>query len=396
LRSQAADSGDNENRILEHASRDAGVPEILILKSGVKAMTQCHNVIFDDQSFVAQPGELLLDAALKNGIDLPFQCRAGHCGTCCVSVVSGETLGGASVEPGIVHACQCRVVADVVIESKRPASVRTVNGVVRSLRPLSDEVMEIGIKTEEALPHHAGQYVQARFKGFPSRPYSLTYPVWGDQDGCFAWFHIRRMKNGRVSSEMGNRIGRGHKVDLSGPYGSAHFRAGLDGRLILVATNTGFAPIWAIAIASLRERHDRQMMIVVGGRSKESLYMALAFRRLLRFPNVLIVPVCSSAEPLPSGILPGRPTNYLPNLVPSDVVYACGAPGMVEAVTSVAQQSGATCYADPFLPTPDDAVGPGGLTSVMRRFRGPAGRSRLLLSNIRLRDRPTDYAPALR
>ncbi len=43
-------------------------------------------------------------------------------------------------------------------------------------------------------------------------------------------------------------------MKLTGPFGSAHFRPHLDGRLILVATNTGFAPIWSIPpVAALRE-----------------------------------------------------------------------------------------------------------------------------------------------
>ena len=65
-------------------------------------------------------------------------------------------------------------------------------------------------------------------------------------------------------------------MKLTGPYGSAHFRPNLEGRLILVATNTGFAPIWSIAVAALRENPDRKMMIIAGGRTIESLYMGPA------------------------------------------------------------------------------------------------------------------------
>ena len=52
----------------------------------------------------------------------------------------------------------------------------------------------------------------------------------------------------------------------------------------------------------------------------------------------------------------GRPTDYLPPLLPSDVLYACGAPGMVDSIKEVAARTGAVCYADPFLPTTDDTV----------------------------------------
>ena len=236
-------------------------------------MARSHQVTINGNSFLARRGELLLDAALSNGIDLPYDCRAGHCGTCCVRLVSGQVRGGEGSEPGIVHACQCRIVGDVVIEREQASGVRTVEGVLSSLRPLSPEVMEVGIRTDRALPYHAGQYAQVRFTGYPSRPFSITHPLSGNPNSRSVWFHVRRMKGGRVTSSLGKRIRPGHRVKLTGPYGSAHFRPNLDSRLILVATNTGFAPIWSIAVAALRENPERLMMIIAGGRTIESLYM---------------------------------------------------------------------------------------------------------------------------
>ena len=115
-------------------------------------MARSHNITIDGQSFEARHGELLLDAALNNGIDLPYDCRAGHCGTCCVRLVSGDVEGGEGSEPGIVHACQCRIASDAVLESNRQTNIRAVEGVLSSLRPLSSEVIEVGIKTDRALP----------------------------------------------------------------------------------------------------------------------------------------------------------------------------------------------------------------------------------------------------
>ncbi|HEX2336728.1 MAG TPA: 2Fe-2S iron-sulfur cluster binding domain-containing protein, partial [Hyphomicrobiaceae bacterium] len=263
-----------------------------------------HQITINGNSFLARRGELLLDAALSNGIDLPHDCRAGHCGTCCVRLVSGEVQGGQGSEPGIVHACQCRIVGDAVIEKGEPSGVRTVEGELSSLLPLSREVMEVGIRTNRALPHHAGQYVQVRFSGYPSRPFSITHPLRGDPNSGSVWFHVRRMKDGRVTSSLGKRIASGHRVKLTGPYGAAHFRPNL-GRLILVATSTGFAPIWSIAVAALRENPERMMMIIAGGRTIESLYMGSALVQLGRFSKVFVVPVCSAPQTLTTAVKPG-------------------------------------------------------------------------------------------
>ena len=289
-------------------------------------------------------------------------------------LASGEVWGGKGSEPGIVHACQCRIVGDVVIEKGQPSGVRTVEAVLSSLRPLSPDVMEVGIRTNGALPYHAGQYAQVRFTGYPSRPFSITHPLRGKPNSRSVWFHVRRMKDGRVTSSLGKRIKPGHRVKLTGPYGSAHFRPNLDSRLILVATNTGFAPIWSIAVAALRENPKRRMMIIAGGRNIESLYMGPALVRLARFPKVVVVPVCSNPQTLSTAVRPGRPTDYLPRLLPTDVLYACGAPGMVDSIKSIAARIGAVCYSDPVLPTTDDTVEESVLTRAMGWLTVPTSR----------------------
>jgi NAD(P)H-flavin reductase/ferredoxin len=350
-------------------------------------MAARHQITIDGSSFPMRRGELLLDAALSNGIDLPYDCRAGHCGTCCVRLVSGEVQGGEGSEPGIIHACQCRIIGDAVIERAQPSGVRSVVGVLSSLRPLSPEVMEVGIRTDRALPYHAGQYVQVRFAGYPSRPFSITHPLRSKPNSRSVWFHVRRMKEGRVTSSLGKRITPGHRVKLTGPYGSAHFRPNPDSRLILVATNTGFAPIWSIAVAALRENPERRMMIIAGGRTIESLYMGPALVQLARFPNVIVVPVCSTPQTLTNAVNPGRPTDYLPRLLPTDVLYACGAPGMVNSIKSIAAHFGAVCYADPFLPATDDTVEEGVLTRAMEWLAVPSSRQTGQLAHARPRNR---------
>ena len=310
-------------------------------------------------SFLALAGQLLLDAALSNGIELPHDCRAGHCGTCCVRLVSGEVQGGEGSEPGIVHACQCRVTGNAEIATEQRSGVHTVEGVVNSLRRLSAEVMEVEIRMDRALPYLAGQYAQVRFSGYPSRPFSITHPLralQGNPNGRSVWFHVRRMKDGHVTPSLGKHIKPGHRVKLTGPYGSAHFRPNLVSPLILVATHTGFAPIWSIAVAALRENPERDMMIIAGGRTLEFTLYVAGPRAACHLSQCPCGAVCSTPQTLINAVRLGRPTDYLPPLLPSDVLYACGAPGMVDSIKEIAARIGAVCYADPFLPTTDDTV----------------------------------------
>lgn len=307
-----------------------------------------HDITINGRTIAVEDGALLLDAALENGIQLQHQCRSGLCGTCRIDVISGTLEGGNSSEPGVVYACQSRIKGTVALEQKQAPQRREIKGCIKVLRPLSSDVLELGVKPHGIMPYHPGQYALLQFSGYPSRPFSYTYPVLSKPDPRLLWFHVRQFAQGTVTAALGRRITSGHQLTIAGPYGNAHFQAHQTNRLILVATNTGFAPIWAIAAAALREDPYRNIVVIVGGRSIHALYMTPVLDRLARFPNVRIIATCSGSTRRPSNIRVGRPTDYLPSLVAGDIVYACGAPAMVDQVRQIAASAGISCHADPF------------------------------------------------
>jgi ring-1,2-phenylacetyl-CoA epoxidase subunit PaaE len=79
----------------------------------------------DDRTFVidlAYDGDNILDAALKNGADLPFACKGGVCCTCRAKVVEGKVdmlvnyaLEPEEVEAGFVLSCQAHPRTEKVV-----------------------------------------------------------------------------------------------------------------------------------------------------------------------------------------------------------------------------------------------------------------------------------------
>jgi NAD(P)H-flavin reductase/ferredoxin len=310
------------------------------------------NVQINGETFAAHRGDLLLDAALMNGIELPHDCRSGYCGTCKVRVVSGHCFGGASSEARVVHACQCRVVSDLAVAVDDMPTIMEVQGKVRELNRIAPDVFEMAVESAEPLAHLPGQYVSLQFRGFPARHYSPTAPLDAvpQRDPNLLHFHIRVLPRGRVSSALGERITKGHRVKLTGPYGSATFRPRNASRLVLVASGTGFAPVWAVADAAIREWPERELVLVAAARSLASLYMIPALCQLARLPRAMITLVSSMQQNFTRAVRHGRPTDYLPPLHHDDLVYVAGAPAMVAAVADMAEGAGATCLADPFEP----------------------------------------------
>jgi 3-phenylpropionate/trans-cinnamate dioxygenase ferredoxin reductase subunit len=311
--------------------------------------TRTCTVTVNDESFVAHCGDLLLDGAIMNGVELPHDCRTGICGSCKVRLVEGKVFGGEAAGSDMIHACQARIVSDLKIITEPVPDPVSVAAELSQLSRLAPDVIGITLEVERPLSYLPGQYCKLAFRGFPARCYSPTYPLAGGPDPHRLHFHIRTLPDGAVSSALGESIRIGHKVRLTGPFGTAFFRPNHRGGTVLVSGGTGFAPMWSIATAAITETPERELIFVVGTRDLPSFYMHRALCRLALFPNVTIMPVVSEAQDMSRAFRSGLPTEHLPNLSPHDIVYTAGPPPLTDSVGEIARASGARCYTDPFV-----------------------------------------------
>src|SRR5712671_2706714 len=315
-------------------------------------MRKICKVTLNDEPHLANCGDLVLDWALMNGVELPYDCRSGICGTCRVRLVEGRVFGGHEQGDDMIHACQARIVSDIEIVTEAVPDQVTMTGRVTQMVRLAPDVIGVDVELPRPLHYLPGQFCKTQFRGFPSRCYSPTYPLEGRADDRMLHFHIRRFPDGVVSSELGRKIRVGHRMKVTGPFGSAFLRPNHSGSIVLVASGTGFAPMWSIAVAA---------------RKLQSLYMHSALCRLALFPNVTIIPTVSEPQSISPAIRSGRPTDHLPSLSPNDVVYTSGAPVMTDAVARIARAAGARCFTDPFVANPDQSSAPKPVAARMSR-----------------------------
>jgi len=335
-------------------------------------MRKICKVTLNQQAFHANCGDVLLDSAIMNGIDFPHDCRSGICGACRVRLVDGKVFGGTEEGSDMIHACQARIVSDLKLATEPVPDTMSMPTRVAAVTRLAHDVTGVSLELPRPLEHLAGQYCKLQFRGFPERCYSPSYPLEGAPDNRLLHFQIRRFADGAVSSAIGERIRVGHRVRLTGPFGSAFFRPDHPGRIVLVASGTGFAPMWSIATSAIVEQPRRELVFVVAARKLHSFYMHAALCRLALFPNVVIIPVVSEPQQLSVAIRTGRPTDFLPPLRPDDVVYTSGAPMMTDEVARIAREAGVLCYSDPFVPHAREAERPG----LMDRWFGVRGGAR--------------------
>jgi NAD(P)H-flavin reductase/ferredoxin len=316
-------------------------------------MPKTCKVKINAETISANCGDLLLDAALTNGIELPHDCRSGYCGTCRVRVVAGRCIADEVGTGHVVHACRTRVISDLHIVVEKMPRVAEASGSVVDIVEIASNVFEVCVEAPRAMSYLPGQYLSVQFRGYPARSYSPTVPLDWPSDPDLIRFHVRRLPEGRVSSALGRGIRSGHRVKLTGPFGTAYFRPKQRGRLVLISSGTGFAPIWAIAEAAIRENPRRDLILIAGARDLDSLYMIPALCRLALFPRVIIIPTVLTRQAVTSAVRYGEPTNYLPPLSRSDAVYAAGGPATVNETVRIAESAGAAYFTDPFLPAAD-------------------------------------------
>jgi NAD(P)H-flavin reductase len=334
-------------------------------------MRKTCKVTLNKETFHLNCGDLLLDGALLNGVELPHDCRSGICGACRVKLVDGKVFGGTEHGSDMIHACQARVVSDLRLVREAVPDPVSIQAEVADLARLAPDVVGVSLALPQRLKHIPGQYCKLQFRGFPARSYSPSYPLEGAPDNHLLSFHIRRIHGGAVSAALGAKIRIGHRVKLTGPFGSAFFRPKHRGRMVVVASGTGFAPMWSIAVAAITEQPQRELVFVVATRKLQSFYMHAALCRLALFPNVTIIPVVSEPQDVSAALRSGQPTDYLPELTADDMVYVSGAPAVTQAVSRIAHAAGAVCHADPFVPTSEPGEQRSLITRVARWFDSP-------------------------
>jgi len=303
--------------------------------------------------FSAQPGETVLQAALREGFPLPYGCRNGACGTCKGKIIQGtvdfgshneDTLTEMEKQAGMALFCCALPLSELVIECReigaiRDVKIKTLPCRVHKLERIAPDVMVISLKlpASERLQFLAGQYIDILMKNGKRRSFSLANAPHDDE---LLQLHVRNYPGGTFAEHVFTRMKERDILRFEGPLGTFFLREDSDKPIIFVASGTGFAPVKSILehvfyVRNLRG-NERQMVLYWGNRTKTDLYLAdLAGSWQQKHDNFTFIPVLSEALQMDNWS--GR-TGLVHQAVLEDFddlagyqVYACGTPAMVEA-----------------------------------------------------------------
>ena len=300
------------------------------------------------RQFTAETDETLLDAALRQGLTLPYGCKDGACGSCKGKVLSGTVDHGKAQDhalkpeekaAGLALYCCAHAESDLVIECKQLGSVndipvKTLPSRIEKLEKLAPDVIEMHLRlpANERLQFWAGQYIDILLKDGKKRSFSLAN---APHDDAVLQLHIRHIHSGQFTEQVFSTMKVRDILRFNGPHGTFYLHEDSTKPMILVAGGTGFAPIKAIVEHAIAEKCARTIHIYWGAKSRVDLYQnALPEQWASAQSNINYVPVLS--EPCADDAWTGR-TGFVHQAVITDFpdlsgyqVYACGSPAMIE------------------------------------------------------------------
>jgi toluene monooxygenase electron transfer component len=220
--------------------------------------------------FDAAPGEQVLYAGLRAGIDLPYECATGTCGTCKAKLVNGRVRDAWPVAPGRKYVkpeqgeylmCQCVAESDLTLEVAKfvnaadPGTCRPAPaaGSLRAPTPLTHDVMAFGVELEQPREFDAGQFMVVAAPGVAGhRAYSMV----NYQRGTRSLQFVAKKKPGGGFSEWLFGVARdGAPLSLFGPLGKATFYPGIGKDILCIAGGSGVAGMLSILSRAAEERY---------------------------------------------------------------------------------------------------------------------------------------------
>lgn len=259
--------------------------------------------------FEAKAGETLLEAALRQGVILPYGCRGGQCGSCIATLISGkiaypsgniQALEGR--EPSACLVCQAVPESDLVlgvteIQGAAEIEIRTLPCRVVDKEFLNHDVVRLFLKLPEnqRLAFLAGQYLDFLLEGGKRRAFSIANAPHNDD---LIELHVRHVPGGQFTSFIFDALAEKAILRIQAPLGTFTLRENSVRPIILVGGGTGFAPIKGIIEHALHIGISGPIEFYWGVRTRNDLYLPDLPRQWARdHAHFRYTPVLSEPDP---------------------------------------------------------------------------------------------------
>ena len=305
-----------------------------------------------EHQFYVEENESILDAAMRQNIDLPYGCRGGACGCCAGYIVKGEVYY--DDEPIALDDnmkanqqalfCMAKTKSDLEIsieeiEELSQIQIKTLGCHVSSKNKLCHDVisLQLSLDNNERLQYLAGQYIEFILEDGKHRAFSIANAPHKDN---FLELHIRHVDGGIFTDFLFDSMPENSSLKMQGPLGSFYLREGRNRPIIMMGGGTGFGPIKAMIEHIEHVGFDQKIYLFMGVRALRDLYMNdMLTQWIANNPNLAFTPVLS--DPMEEDNWNGE-VGFVHQAVAKQFVdlsgfdiYMSGPPPMVNAAVDV-------------------------------------------------------------
>lgn len=302
-----------------------------------------------------KPTETVADAAYRQKINVPIDCRDGACGACKCACESGsfrlgdyieDALSESEAQAGFVLTCQMYPQSDCVVRIPASSEVcktrqSEISAEIHELRQLSPTTISLTLSGEDIgkLGFLPGQYANLTLPGTSEhRAYSYSSMP---RDNRVS-FLIRNVPGGKMSGYLTGQAKIGDTLRMAGPLGAFYLRD-IKRPVLMLAGGTGLAPFLAMLDKIVASGGSPFPIHLIYGVNTDADLVEVdkleAFAAALpNFTYALVVVSEDSTQP--------RKGYVTQHLEPAQLhdgnvdIYLCGPPPMVEAVAQHLRERG--------------------------------------------------------
>ncbi|MCK4841474.1 MAG: 2Fe-2S iron-sulfur cluster binding domain-containing protein [Methylococcales bacterium] len=311
-----------------------------------------------EKDYNCEPDEVVLDALLRQDVDISYACRQGTCQTCllrCTDKVpltkSQSGLKDTLINQGYFLSCLCVPEQDMTIKLPEQSDFFSEGKVVVN-EMLNRNTILLVVECQDILEYKAGQFVNLQREDGLTRSYSISNIP---QQSKTLEFHIRRLPGGQFSEWVHDEIKVGDQLLVSEPQGHCFYLPDRKEQgILLVGTGSGLAPLAGIISDALSHGHTGTIHLFHGSSELEDLYRIDEMRQLSRDVVNFNYTPCISRGEAPEGFSSGRAHKVALDALPDLTgwrVFLCGHPEMIAEMKTQAFLKGASVadiYTDAF------------------------------------------------
>lgn len=305
-----------------------------------------------------EEGQTILDAALRQGVWLPFACGHGTCATCKCQVTDGDVdLGNASPfalmdmerDEGMILACCATPESDLTIEADIDVDddfagypVQDFTATVTEIRDLSPTIKGIHFELDSDMEFQAGQYINLNIPGVEgSRAFSIANKP---SDKGRLELHVRHVPEGAGTTYLHNELKVGEQLQVSGPYGQFFTRLSDAKDVIFIAGGSGLSSPQSMILELIERGDPRKIYLFQGARNVAELYNREIFEALAaEQDNFHYIPALNAPEDGDqwqgfTGFVHEAVNDYFDGRCDGHKAYLCGPPPMIDAAITTLMQ----------------------------------------------------------